>query len=84
MDYNRDIIFTTDEKERKMYMTNMKRMSISIPPEMESAIVGLRRTERFCRSSYAEIIREVLGAGLNKISFTHEENVSSEQEKSPA
>lgn len=45
----------------------MKRMTISIPGEMEEAIVELRKTDRFCRSSYAEIIREVLTAGLDKI-----------------
>lgn len=48
-------------------MADMKRMTISIPGEMEEAIVELRKTDRFCRSSYAEIIREVLTAGLDKI-----------------
>ena len=45
-------------------MADMKRMTISIPVEMEESIVELRKTDRFCRSSYAEIIREVLNAGM--------------------
>lgn len=48
-------------------MTDMKRMTISIPAELEQAIVDLRKTDRFCRSSYTEIIREVLSAGLGNI-----------------
>ncbi len=45
-------------------MADNKRMSISISSEMEQAIVELRKTDRFCRSSYAEIIRELLAVGL--------------------
>ena len=48
-------------------MVDMKRMTISIPAEMEESIVELRKTDRFCRSSYAEIIREVLTAGMERI-----------------
>lgn len=48
-------------------MADMKRMTISIPAEMEESIVELRKTDRFCRSSYAEIIREVLTAGMERI-----------------
>ncbi len=48
-------------------MNVAKRMSITIPAEMEQAIVDLRKTDRFCRASYAEIIREVLSVGLNSV-----------------
>lgn len=48
-------------------MSDMKRMSISIPDEMEEAIIMLRKTDRFCRSSLAEIIREVLTIGLEQM-----------------
>ena len=54
------------KKEAKK-MSDMKRMSISLPSELEEAIISLRKTDRFCRSSYAEIIREVLNVGLVKI-----------------
>lgn len=48
-------------------MAENKRMSISISTEMEAALTELRKTDRFCRSSYAEIIREVLSIGMDKI-----------------
>lgn len=48
-------------------MADMKRMTISIPAEMEESIAELRKTDRFFRSSYAEIIREVLTAGMERI-----------------
>ena len=51
-------------------MADMKRMTISIPAEMEESIVELRKTDRFCRSSYAEIISEVLTAGMERIAKT--------------
>lgn len=59
-------------------MADIKRMTISIPTEMEESIVELRKTDRFCRSSYAEIIREVLTVGLDKISKTPESNLQDE------
>ena len=31
-------------------MADMKRMTISIPAEMEESIVELRKTDRFCRN----------------------------------
>lgn len=51
-------------------MDKKKRMSISIPPELERRLVELRKTERFCRSSYAEIIRSVMDAGIGEIKRT--------------
>lgn len=45
-------------------MTTMKRMSISLPDEIEQAIVDLRKTDAFCRCSYSEIIRTLIAAGL--------------------
>lgn len=47
-------------------MGKNKRMTISIPAEMEQALTDLRKTDRFCRSSYAEIIREVLKIGVER------------------
>lgn len=48
-------------------MSGLKRMSISIPEEMENKIVEMRKTDKFCRCSYAEIIRQLLEAGVKKI-----------------
>lgn len=48
-------------------MDTKKRMSISLPDDLERRLVELRMTERFCRCSYAEIIREVMGVGISEI-----------------
>lgn len=48
-------------------MTDMKRMSISISPEQERAILDLRKTEEFCRFSYAEIIRILMNRGIEEV-----------------
>lgn len=45
-------------------MTKMKRKSISLPLELEQAILNLRKTERFCRCSISEIMRVLLIKGL--------------------
>ena len=50
---------------------NKKRMSISLPTDLEHEIVELRKTERFCRASYAEIIRTVLVLGLQSMNDSY-------------
>lgn len=55
-------------------MTNMKRMTIAIQPEMERLLDELRKTDRFCRCSYSEIIRQLMVAGYEKM-----ENLSAAQ-----
>lgn len=44
-------------------MTEMKRMTISLPPEMENLIVQLRKTDKYCKCSYSQIIRELIATG---------------------
>ena len=46
-------------------MTEMKRMSISLPKDIEQAIIDLRKKVEYCKCSYAEIIRTLIVAGLN-------------------
>jgi hypothetical protein len=46
---------------------NNKRMSISVSANLEQSIADLRKTDRFCRASYAEIIRTLMVAGLEKL-----------------
>lgn len=48
-------------------MNAAKRLSISLPPELEQTVVNLRRTERFCRCSYADIIRQLIVAGMKTV-----------------
>ena len=40
-----------------------RRMSISLTPELDRAVLDLRKTEEFCRCSYVEIIRILMAAG---------------------
>lgn len=44
--------------------TEMKRISISLPDEIDSQVIQLKRTEEFCRCSYAEIVRMLLERGI--------------------
>lgn len=46
-------------------MTNMKRVTFSIPDEMDRKILELRKDDRFIRCSYSELVRCVLLAGLS-------------------
>lgn len=57
-------------------MNESKRMSISLTDDMEQAIVNLRKTDRFCRSSYSEIIRELLRVGLKAMDIDQTEKAS--------
>lgn len=45
-------------------MTNMKRTTISIPDDLDKAIIDLRKKESFIRCSYSEIARYLLIIGL--------------------
>lgn len=42
------------------------RMSLTLPKELEDAIIELRKTDKYCRMSYAEIIRQLIEAGLDE------------------
>lgn len=44
-----------------------KRMSISINEEMDQKIIALKKTDQYCRCSYAEIIRQLIKAGIEVI-----------------
>lgn len=46
-------------------MTDMKRISICIPPAMEKKLAELRKTDKFCRMSWSEIIRSLISTGLD-------------------
>lgn len=43
----------------------VKRMSLTLPTELEKKVVELRRSEKFCRCSYAEILRFLIKAGID-------------------
>lgn len=68
MNYNINIKFIGSEllaRNEVKKMEKMNRMTISVTPEIERAVVELRKTNEFCRSSYSEIIRQLIIKGLD-------------------
>ena len=45
-------------------MTEMRRGTISLPDDLDKRILKLRKTNRFIRVSYSEIVRQLLLKGL--------------------
>lgn len=46
-------------------MTEMRRITIAVPDEIDKRILDLRKDDRFIRCSYAEIVRQLLERGLD-------------------
>lgn len=55
-------------------MKNYKRLSISLPPELDRAVLDLRKTEEYCRCSYVEIIRVLMTEGVKAMANRCHEN----------
>lgn len=45
-------------------MTEMRRITITVPDEVDQKVVQLRKDDRFMRCSYSEIVRQMLDLGL--------------------
>lgn len=45
-------------------MTEMRRMTISLPDDLDKRILELKKDDRFVRCSYSEIVRQVLDHGF--------------------
>lgn len=45
-------------------MTDMRRVTIAIPDDLDRRILELKKDDRFVRRSYAEVVRQVLERGL--------------------
>lgn len=48
-------------------MTTMRRITVSMPEEMDKRILALRKNDSFVRCSYAEIVRKIVERGLDSI-----------------
>ena len=55
----------SSEPEGGGNMTEMRRVTISLPEELDKKILELRKDDRFVRCSYAEIVRQMLENGLD-------------------
>ncbi|MFR3238104.1 MAG: ribbon-helix-helix protein, CopG family [Acutalibacter sp.] len=47
-------------------MTDMRRVTISLPEDIDKRILRLKKTNKFVRESYSEIVRQLLLKGLEK------------------
>lgn len=46
-------------------MTEMRRVTVAMPDEIDKRILELRKDDRFTRCSYSEIVRKVLERGID-------------------
>lgn len=53
-----------NRKKEVTTLTEMKRVTISVPDWLDKAVLELRKDDRFVRCSYAEIVRYILQVGL--------------------
>lgn len=45
-------------------MTDMKRVTVAFPDEIDAAILDLKSTDQFRKCSYSEIVRRLVKHGL--------------------
>lgn len=57
-------------------MTEMRRITIAIPNDIDKRILELRKDDRFVRCSYSEIVRQVLKCGIASVFNEQSNNVS--------
>lgn len=48
-------------------MTEMRRMTVSLPDELDKRIMELKKDDRFVRCSYSEIVRQLLDHGFSML-----------------
>lgn len=52
-------------------MTEMRRITVALPEEIDKRVLSLRQDERFIRCTYSEIVRRALVCGLENL-LTHQ------------
>lgn len=45
-------------------MTGMRRVTISLPGELDNSVLALKKEDRFVRCSYSEVVRQLLERGF--------------------
>lgn len=46
-------------------MTDMKRVTIAMPADIDAKILDMKKSDQFVRTSYSEIVRMLVVKGLN-------------------
>lgn len=44
-----------------------RRVSVALPPELDQAVLALRKTDKYCRCSYGEIVRTLISEGAKTL-----------------
>lgn len=47
-------------------MTEMRRTTICLPADLDKFVLELKKTKRFERSSYADVVRYLIGLGIDQ------------------
>jgi len=55
-------------------MTDMRRVTIALPDEIDRKILELRKNDNYIRCSYSEIVRMVLERGIDLLGCTAQQN----------
>ena len=58
-------------------MTDMRRITVSFPDDIDQALIELRKQDGFERCSYSEIIRRLVRAGLAAADRVNQEDTVS-------
>lgn len=48
-------------------MTEMRRVTFSIPDDLEREILNLKKSDEYVRDSYSELVRKLLALGIQKV-----------------
>lgn len=51
----------------------MKRLSVSLPPEIEKTVIDLRKTDEYCMCSCADILRKLMTIGAEQMRLDAEQ-----------
>lgn len=57
-------------------MTEMRRVTVSLPDDLDRRILNLKKDDRFVRCSYSEIVRQVLDHGFEMFAEKNGEKVA--------
>ena len=69
-----EIIDLKREGDVSLGAKTFKRLSISLPAELDRAVLDLRKTEEYCRCSYVEIIRVLMSEGAKTLGVYRQDN----------
>lgn len=48
-------------------LTNMKRVTVALPDEIDQKILDLKKQDKYVRESYSEVVRMALEVGLKTL-----------------